>query len=232
MTLQIAALASGTGSNVASILGSIAEGSLDARVCLVLSNNPAAPALKKAGAAGIPVWARSHAEFPDREAFDRELVAAVRASGADTVVLAGYMRILSPLFVRAFPGRILNIHPAVLPSFPGAHGGADALAHGVRFTGATVHFVDEETDHGPIIIQAVVPVCCGDTIETLMPRIHAMEHRIYPQALQWLAEGRLRIEGRRVALLPGPGNDPRTLMAPLSADADEAWMVSPALEGF
>ena len=230
MTLQIAALASGTGSNVRSIVAAIAEGRLDARMRLVLTNKPDAGVLAVAREAGVPVWARSHREYADRESYDRELLEAIRASGADTVVLAGYMRLLSSVFVRAFQGRILNVHPAVLPSFPGVRGAGDALAYGVRFSGPTVHFVDEAMDGGPVIIQAVVPVGQSDDESALMARIHAMEHRIYPQALQWLAEGRLRIEGRKVVLLPPDGGGER--LASQGEDSFGPWMVSPALEGF
>lgn len=230
MTLHIAALASGTGSNVAAIVRCIQEGLLDARIVLVLANKTDAPVLDKARSAGIPVWARNHTDFAEREDFDRHMVAAIGEAGADTVVLAGYMRLLTPGFVRAFAGRILNVHPAILPSFPGVHGGADALRYGVRLTGPTVHFVDEEMDNGPVIIQAAVPALCTDTPETLMPRIHALEHRIYPQALQWLAEGRLRVEGRSVHLLPG--KTPNTEAASIGRDQFGPWMVCPPLEGF
>ncbi len=231
MALRIAVLASGSGSNLASILRGIEDGKLDGQVVLVLSNKPAAYALERAKAAGIATWARAHKEFASREEFDLALVRAIQDAGADTVVLAGYMRILTPAFVRAFPGRILNIHPAILPSFPGAHGGKDALDYGVRLTGATVHFVDEIMDNGPVIMQAAVPVRCDDTLETLMPRIQAMEHRIYPQALQWLAEDRLRVEGRQVRLLP-PASGTPAASASCGENEHGPWMVSPALEKF
>lgn len=232
MTLNIAALASGTGSNVAAILKCIDAGKLDARIVAVLSNNPEAPVLEKARSRGIATWARTHRDFPDRETFDRQLLAAIRQNGADTVVLAGYMRLVSGFLVREFFGCMLNIHPAILPCFPGVRGGTDALEYGVRLTGATVHFVDEHTDNGPVIIQAAVPARDTDDEQSLMPRIHALEHRIYPQALQWLAEGRLKIEGRRVTLLP-PQDAPREF--PLASYGDGPlgpWMISPALEGF
>jgi len=230
MTLQIAALASGTGSNVSALQEHIEASRLDARICLLLSNNPQAPVTTMAREKNIPVWARSHKEYPDRASFDHDMLTAIRQSGADTVVLAGYMRILSDFFVRAFPGRIMNIHPAILPSFPGAHGGRDALAYGVRLAGPTVHFVDELMDNGPIIIQAVVPVGCNDAEADLMPRIHALEHRIYAQALQWLAQDRLLIVGRRVELLP---DGERSCRAGSCGENESGlWLVSPALEGF
>lgn len=230
MTLQIAALASGTGSNISALQKHIEEGRLDARICLLLSNNPEAPVTAMAGEKSIPVWARRHQDYPDRASFDRDMLAAVKDCGADTVVLAGYMRILSGFFVRAFSGRILNIHPAILPSFPGAHGGRDALAYGVRLAGPTVHFVDELMDNGPVIIQAAVPVGCNDNETDLLPRIHALEHRIYGQALQWLAQDRLRIIGRRVELLTDSGLPCR--MASCGDGELGPWLVSPALEGF
>lgn len=231
MTLQIAALASGTGSNIASIIAAISDGRLNARMCVVLSNNPLAGALDIARAAGVRVWAKSHKDFFDRESFDNALFEVIRESGADTVVLAGYMRLLSPSFVRAFQGRMLNIHPAVLPSFPGVHGGRDAIEYGVRFSGATVHFVDEAMDTGPVIIQAVVPVMHSDSEKALMARIHAMEHRIYPQALQWLEQGRLRLHGRRVELIPDSEGGAE-IAATLGESGEGPWMVSPALEAF
>ncbi len=230
MSLTIAALASGTGSNIEAICACIEGGRLDARMALVLSNAPEAPVLDKARARGIPVWARDHKEYADRVAFDQELLARIRESGADCVVLAGYMRLLSPFFVGAFAGRILNIHPALLPAFPGARAGADALAYGARITGVSVHFVDESMDNGPVIIQAALPVHDHDTLESLMARIHALEHRIYPQALQWLAEKRLLLEGRRVILLPG--RETRETPYTHGAKSSGAWLVSPGLEGF
>lgn len=228
MTLSIAALASGSGSNVAAILKSIERGNLDARMAIVLSNNPGAPVLERARAAGVPVWARGHGDFSDRETFDGEMAAIIRDAGADTVALAGYMRMLSLSFVQAFAGRILNVHPALLPSFPGLHGVGDAVAHGVRFSGATVHFVDEHMDHGPVIIQAVTPVGTADNEENVTPRVHALEHRIYPQALQWLAEDRLVVEGRRVRLLPA--RMPRVELASSGDNGHGPWMICPPLE--
>lgn len=230
MTLRIAALASGTGTNVAALLARIEDGRLDARMAVVLSNRPDAPVLARAQAAGVPVWAADHKAFPGREAFDRAMLAAIRAHGADTIALAGYMRLLSPAFIQAFPGRILNIHPALLPSFPGLRGAEDALAYGVRFSGATVHFVDEQTDHGPVIIQGAVPVTATDTAETLLPRIHALEHRIFPQALQWLAENRLRVEGRRVHVRAAKTTRPA--LASCAEGPLGPWMACPPLEGF
>lgn len=224
MTLQLAVLASGNGSNLQAILDRIASGALDARVCLVLCNKPEARALTRARAAGVAHLALSPADHPDRESFDAAMVAAIRAHGADTVALAGYMRLLTPGFLAAFPGRVVNIHPALLPSFPGLRGAADAQDYGVTLAGCTVHFVDEQMDHGSVIVQAAVPVNPGEPLDDLKARIHAMEHRIYPQALQWLAEGRLRVEGRAVRVLPR-GNGTTVPGVP-----DGPWLVWPPLE--
>lgn len=229
MTLQLAALASGEGTNVAAIIKCIESGRLEARMCLVLSNNPDAPVLEKVRARGIRVWAEDHRAYPDKESYDREMIRVIREAGADTVALAGYMRILGPEFIRAFPGRILNIHPAILPSFPGKTGAKDTIEYGARIAGTTVHFVDEKVDHGPVIIQAAVPVGPNDTEESLVPRIHALEHRIYPQALQWLARNRLEIQGRRVHLKAGRFPSPHSATVS-SAQPGGIWMICPALE--
>ncbi|WMW65099.1 phosphoribosylglycinamide formyltransferase [Nitratidesulfovibrio liaohensis] len=224
MTLQLAVLASGNGSNLQAILDRIASGALDAKVCLVLCNKPEARALTRARAAGVAHLALSPADYPDREAFDAAMVAAIRAHGADAVALAGYMRLLTPGFLAAFAGRVVNIHPALLPSFPGLCGAADAQAYGVTLAGCTVHFVDEQMDHGSVIVQAAVPVHPGEPLDDLKARIHAMEHRIYPQSLQWLAEGRLRVEGRVVRVLPrGDGTT-------VPGVPDGPWLVWPPLE--
>ncbi|MDL2268084.1 phosphoribosylglycinamide formyltransferase, partial [Desulfovibrio sp. OttesenSCG-928-G15] len=210
MTIQLAALASGEGTNIAAIIKSIESGRLEARMCLVLSNRPDAPVLDKARERGIPVWAKDHREAADKAQYDLEMVEAIKQAGADTIALAGYMRILSPEFIRAFPNRILNIHPAILPSFRGKTGAKDTIEYGARIAGATVHFVDEAVDHGPVIIQAAVPVGPNDTADSLMPRIHALEHRIYPQALQWFARNRLEIQGRKVHLKAGRFPSPKS----------------------
>ncbi|MDL2209825.1 phosphoribosylglycinamide formyltransferase [Desulfovibrio sp. OttesenSCG-928-O18] len=199
--LKLAVLASGRGTNLQAILDHIRAGRIDAEIALVLSNNPAAPALRIAEEAGIPIWAEAHASYPSRAAFDSAMLAAMREAGIEAVILAGYMRLLSPEFIRAYPGKILNIHPSLLPAFPGAQGGADALAYGVKLAGCTVHFVVEAMDAGPIVIQAALPVLEADTEQSLMERVHALEHRIYPQAVAWFAQGRLVPEGRAVRLL-------------------------------
>jgi phosphoribosylglycinamide formyltransferase-1 len=201
VTLSLGVLASGSGSNLQSILDAAGTSTLDARVSAVVSDNPEAFALERARRAGVPAEVVPVAGAL-REQHDRRIVEVLRRHGVDTVALAGYMRLVSPVLLRAFPGRVLNIHPALLPSFPGVHIHGQVIAHGVKFSGCTVHFVDDDMDTGPIIIQAVVPVRDDDTPETLAARILREEHRIYPQALQYLSEGRLRVDGRRVLLDP------------------------------
>jgi phosphoribosylglycinamide formyltransferase-1 len=202
MALRLGVLASGSGSNLQSILDACAAGRLDAAVAVVASDNPDAFALERARRAGVAAEVTPWADSPDREAHDQRVVEVLRRHGANTVVLAGYMRLVSPVLLQAFPHRVINIHPALLPSFPGVHIHGDVIAHGVKFSGCTVHFVDEGMDTGPIIIQAVVPVRDDDTPDSLAARILREEHRVFPQALQYLAEGRLRVVGRRVLLDP------------------------------
>jgi phosphoribosylglycinamide formyltransferase-1 len=198
--LCIGVLVSGTGTNLQAIMDAIRTGALDAEIRLVVSNVAGAGALDRARAHGAPTAVVSHRDFASREAFDAHVVALLRERGVELVVLAGFNRLLSPLFVRAFPMRIMNIHPALLPSFPGLHAQRQAVEYGVRVAGATVHFVDEETDHGPVIIQVAVPVYPDDTEESLQQRILAQEHLIYPHAIRLFAAGRLRVEGRRVII--------------------------------
>jgi phosphoribosylglycinamide formyltransferase-1 len=200
--LRIGALASGGGSNLQSIIDSCRDGSLAAEVVLVLSNNPEAGALSRARQADIPALCIDHRLFDSREEYDRAVVAALQEAGVELVVLAGFMRLISTVFLETFPGRIMNIHPALLPAFPGLHVQRKALEYGARFAGCTVHFVDGGIDTGPIVIQAVVPVLDDDTEQSLSARILQQEHRIYPRAIQLFAEGRLHIEGRRVRIEP------------------------------
>ncbi|MBI2088143.1 MAG: phosphoribosylglycinamide formyltransferase [Deltaproteobacteria bacterium] len=196
--LPIGVLISGSGTNLQAIMDAIEEKRLDAVIQVVISNRAEAYGLARARNRGIPTEVIDHRKFPTREAFDEAVVEILRARQVDLVVLAGFMRLLSPVFVGAFSNRIMNIHPALLPAFPGLHVQKKAVEHGVRFSGCTVHFVNEECDQGPIIIQAVVPVFPDDTEESLSARILKEEHRIYPRAIQLYSEGRLRVEGRRV----------------------------------
>jgi phosphoribosylglycinamide formyltransferase 1 len=196
--VPIGVLISGSGTNLQSIIDSIEAKELDAKIQVVLSNRSDAYGLVRAKKQGIAVEVLDHKRFPSREAFDQAVVDILRAREVELVVLAGFMRLLSPVFVGAYSNRIMNIHPALLPAFPGLHVQKKAVEHGVRFSGCTVHFVNEECDEGPIIIQAVVPVFPEDTEESLASRILKQEHRIYPRAIQLYSEGRLRIEGRKV----------------------------------
>jgi phosphoribosylglycinamide formyltransferase-1 len=198
--LRIGVLASGRGTNLQAIIDAIQAGRLDARLVVVISDKPDAPALGRAQRHGAKALFIDPHDVHEREAFDRALVTALTEHQVELVCLAGFMRILTPAFLAAFPGRVMNIHPALLPSFPGLHPQRRALEHGVKLSGATVHFVDEGVDSGPIILQAAVPVRDDDTEESLSERILAEEHKIYPRAIQLFAERRLRIEGRRVII--------------------------------
>ncbi|MGB7951396.1 MAG: phosphoribosylglycinamide formyltransferase [Candidatus Binatia bacterium] len=196
--VPIGVLISGSGTNLQAIINAIEAKRLDARIELVLSNRADAYGLVRAKKHGIPVEVVDHKAFPSREAFDQAVVDILRARDVELAVLAGFMRLLSPVFVGAYSNRIMNVHPALLPAFPGLHVQQKAVEHGVRFSGCTVHFVNEACDEGPIIMQAVVPVFPDDTAEALAARILEQEHRIYPRAIQLYSEGRLRIEGRKV----------------------------------
>lgn len=200
MALKIAILASGSGTNAAKIISLCQNGKLQAEVCLVISNRPKAKVLERAKELDVPYLALDHEAFTDRLSFDKYLIRELQKVGCGLVVLAGYMRLLTSEFLKAFPYRVVNIHPALLPSFPGVHGASDALDYGVKISGATVHFVEEKMDAGPVIIQAALPVMAGESAEELQNRIHFMEYKIYPQAIQWISQGRLKIVGRQVFL--------------------------------
>ncbi len=214
MTVPIAVLISGNGTNLQAIIDAIEAKSLDARIQLVFSNRPDAYGLVRAQHHGIATEVLDHKDYPNREAFDEAVVELLRKRGVELVVLAGFMRLLSPVFVKAYSNRIMNIHPALLPAFPGLHVQKKALEYGVRFSGCTVHFVNEECDQGPIIIQAVVPVAADDTVESLSARIIQQEYRIYPRAIQLYSEGRLRVEGRRVFVTGLHKEEPPVLYQP------------------
>jgi len=198
--LRLGVLASGRGSNLQAILDACARPGFPARVVVVISDRERAQALERARAAGVEARFINPKDFADREAFDLALVREFTARHVGLVCSAGFMRILSPVFVRAFAGRVVGVHPALLPAFPGLHAQRQALEHGVRVAGATVHFVDEGVDTGPIILQASVPVHPDDTEESLSARILVEEHRLYPEAIRLFAEGRLTIAGRKVLI--------------------------------
>lgn len=196
---KLAVLCSGRGSDLQSIIDAIKVGDLAAEISIVLTDKPNVQALARAESAGIKNICVDRKNFASRAEFEAELLKHL--GGVDLVVLAGFMRILSPEFVRKFEGRLMNIHPSLLPAFPGAHAHRDVLAYGVKVSGCTVHFVDEGTDSGPIILQAAVAVFEGDTEETLAARVLEQEHIIYPRAIKLFVEGRLKIDGRHVRIL-------------------------------
>lgn len=196
---RLGVVLSGRGSNFLAIADQIQQGTLPATIAVVISNRPDAPGLAAARERGIATLALPSKGI-DREEYDQRLAAALREHGVEWVILAGYMRILSSGFIREFPQRILNIHPSLLPAFAGLDAQHQAFAYGVRITGCTVHFVDEELDHGPIVLQAAVPVEDSDTADALAARILREEHRIYSEALRLLLTHSWRIEGRRVML--------------------------------
>lgn len=192
---NIVILISGRGSNMEAIVQACANEGWNARIAAVLSNRPDAAGLAFARARGIATGAVDHKAHADREAFDVALAAAIDAHAPDVVVLAGFMRILTPAFVKRYAGRLLNIHPSLLPAFPGLHTHERAIAMGCKLAGATVHLVTAELDHGPIVAQAVVPVLPGDSEATLSARVLAREHQMYPRAVRWWVDGLLRVDG-------------------------------------
>lgn len=187
-------LVSGTGTNLQAILDAIASGELKARVGVVISNVATAKALERAKAAKVPAIVVDHKAFPDRASFDAAVVEVLRSHGVECVVLAGFMRLITSTLLDAYPNRIVNVHPALLPSFPGTHAQRQALQYGVGVSGCTVHFVDSGVDTGPIIVQGTVPVLDDDDEATLSARILKKEHELLPLALQWIAEGKVTIE--------------------------------------
>ena len=198
--LKLGVLISGSGSNLQSIIDHIEKGILPAQIKVVVSNNPQAYGLTRAKKHGISCAVLNHQDFSSREDFDSELIRILKDAGVDLIVLAGFMRILTGSFLRAFDQKIINIHPALLPAFPGTHVQQKAIDYGVKFSGCTVHFVDEGVDTGPIIIQSVVPVYPDDTAETLAARILKEEHKIYPQAIRYFAKNQIIKNGRHVEI--------------------------------
>jgi phosphoribosylglycinamide formyltransferase-1 len=212
---NIVILISGRGSNMEALIAARDAGNLPVNIVAVISNRPEAKGLETAAKAGIATHYIDHKAFAGREAFDAALAECIDGFAPDLVVLAGFMRILTEGFVRHYEGRLMNIHPSLLPSFPGLHTHQRALDEGVRIHGCTVHFVTPTLDHGPVIIQAAVPVLDSDDEDSLSARVLRQEHRVYPQAVRWFAEGKLSLEGGRVRL---------------SADVDDsAALISPVL---
>lgn len=198
--MNIAVFCSGSGTNLQAIIDGVTQGKIKANLSLILSDNPESFALVRAKRAKIKTVVVESKDFPKRIDYDKEIIKHMRMNNINLIVLAGFMRILSSYFVRMYKNKILNIHPALLPSFKGTRGAEDALNYGVKITGPTVHFVDEKMDHGPIILQKCVEVRDDDTVNTLSERIHKQEHLIYPEAIRLFVEGKLIIEGRRVKI--------------------------------
>ena len=198
-------LISGRGSNLQSIIDAIAAGRLDASIAVVISNRAEAPGMQRAREAGIETLHLSPADYPDRDAYDRAIVDAVTTRGVDLICLAGFMRLVGPPLLDAYSNRILNIHPSLLPAFPGVDAQRQALEHGVHVSGATVHLVTNELDGGPIVLQSAVPVLANDTVDTLSARILVEEHRIYPDAIALVLAGGWSLDGRRFV----PAEPPR-----------------------
>lgn len=214
---SIVILISGRGSNMTALLDAVASGELPVRVAAVISNRADAGGLAVAAAAGVPTCVLEHRGFASRADFDAALAERIDAFAPDLVVLAGFLRILGDAFVNHYAGRLFNIHPSLLPAFPGLDTHRRALAEGVRVHGCTVHFVTPALDHGPIIVQAAVPVVDGDDEDSLAARVLAAEHRVYPLAVRWWAEGRLHLENGRVRVDSSPVDVPPTLIVPAAA---------------
>jgi len=198
--VKIAVLCSGNGTNLQAIIDKAASGYIPAKIALVISDKADAFALERAKKAGIETLVVDKKDFKSGEDLDRKIVESLKKHGVGLVVLAGFMRLLGPGFISEYRNRIINVHPALLPSFKGTRGIKDALDHGVKVTGVTVHFVDEFVDNGPVIAQAAVEIKEGDTEESLLERVHKEEHRLYPEAVKLFVEGKLKIEGRKVII--------------------------------
>ncbi|WP_337103656.1 phosphoribosylglycinamide formyltransferase [Paenibacillus sp. YIM B09110] len=202
-SLRIAVFASGQGSNFQAIADAVQEGKLDVTIELLVCDKPAAPVVERARKAGVDTFLFTPKEYPSREAYETEIIAELQRRGVELIVLAGYMRIITSVLVDPFYGRMINIHPALLPAFPGVNGIGQALEYGVKLTGVTVHYVDGGMDSGPIIAQAAVEVADGDTEASLAPRIHAAEQALLPSVIQLIAENRVTLDGRHVSIRRG-----------------------------
>jgi len=204
--MKFAVFLSGNGSNLQAIMDAVEAKQITAQLALTVSDREDAFGLQRADQAGIPTKVFNPKNYTNPQSVDRDIVAYLKQQGIDFIVLAGYMRLLTEFFIKQFPRKVLNIHPALLPSFKGVHGIKDAMTYGVKVTGVTIHFVDEKMDHGPIILQEAVVIEEHDTPESLEDKIHSVEHRLYPKAIQLLAEDRLKVKGRRVEVLPAAGS--------------------------
>jgi phosphoribosylglycinamide formyltransferase-1 len=199
---RVGVLISGRGSNLQALIDAAAAGALGAQIAAVISNNTTAAGLDRARAAGIDTLVLDHRAFRSRDDYDAEVAQALATRGISLVCLAGFMRLIGPPLLRAFPNAILNVHPSLLPAFPGVDAQRQALEHGVKISGATVHLVTGELDGGPIVLQSAVPVRDDDTVDVLSARILIEEHRLYPEAVRIILDGRWRLDGRRVRLTP------------------------------
>jgi phosphoribosylglycinamide formyltransferase-1 len=198
--MRVGVLVSGRGSNLQALINAYNEGKIKGEIALVISDNPQAYAIERCKRHGIEYAVVERREFKSKLEFERRMVELLKEKGVELVVLAGFMRVLSGEFLKVFPMRVINIHPSLIPAFQGLHAQRQALEYGVKLTGCTVHFVSEELDNGPVIIQACVPVLPQDTEESLSQRILELEHKILPQAVKWLSEGRVEVEGRRIVV--------------------------------
>lgn len=201
---RIAVFASGSGSNFQAVVDAIAAGTLHAGVVLLVTDRPQAPVVERARRAGVDVFAFRAKEYPSREAYEAEIVARLQALQVDLIVLAGYMRLITGTLLAPYAGRIVNVHPSLLPAFPGMDALGQALEYGAKVTGITVHFVDGGMDTGPVIAQQPLVIREDDTAESLAARVHELEHRLYPEVIGWIAEGRVRLAGRRVEIAAAP----------------------------
>jgi phosphoribosylglycinamide formyltransferase-1 len=197
----IAVFASGSGTNFQAIADEAAAGRLDVRIGLLVCDRPQAPVVERAHRAGVPVFAFRPKDYAKREDYEAEILRELREREIDLVVMAGYMRLITPVLVEPFYGKMINVHPSLLPAFPGVNAIGQALDYGVRLTGVTVHFVDAGMDTGPIIAQRSIEVQPEDTEETLAARVHAIEHQLYPEVIRWIREGRVRLDGRKVRIM-------------------------------
>lgn len=200
MRKRIAIFASGSGSNFQAIVDAQRRGEIDAEIALLVCDKPQAKVVERAEQAGVKAFTFRPKDYPSREAYEAMLVRVLEEHRIDLIVLAGYMRLITRVLLEPYEGRIINIHPSLLPSFPGVDGIGDAYRYGVKVTGVTVHYVDDGMDTGPIIAQVPVPIEPLETLETLAEKIHAAEHVLYPKVIQWICEGRVRLDGRRVLI--------------------------------
>lgn len=207
---------SGQGTNLQAIIDAVKNGAITAQLALVVSSNPKAYGLRRAEIAGVKTVAFDPKEYTNKQSVDRDMAILLRQEKIELIVLAGYMRMLTPFFIKSFPNKIMNIHPSLLPSFKGVRGIKDALTYGAKVTGVTVHFVDEMMDHGPIILQEPLRIQPYETIQTLEEKIHKVEHRLYPKAIQLFVEGRLKLKGRKIMVLEKPNGE-----APVKEDPED-----------